>query len=162
MNKCKRNYYPFNYEGNVKIENNKVVLQHDTLGHLCGYVAFNKKDIPQAWHGSYDAPGLQGLNIHGGLTFCDVKEDEVIFGFDCAHLDDDENPDLLDVDYVMGLTKQMEQQLIAYKQHFTRFKRLTKNSKLRGKILDEVRGTATVNCEFGFGTMIGLLAGEIT
>jgi hypothetical protein len=68
-------FYPFNNKDVVLVEGNKAVL--DCRGmHLCGYVALPTSSIPSEWHGNYDADALQYLNIHGGLTFCEVYSDD--------------------------------------------------------------------------------------
>jgi hypothetical protein len=64
--------YPFRHAGVVLVRENKAVLR-TSLGHLCGYCAFRPHEIPVEWHGNYDADALQYLNIHGGLTYCDVE-----------------------------------------------------------------------------------------
>jgi hypothetical protein len=56
---------------------NKCVIENKIVGYhtfFCGYVVFPKKDIPADWWGNYDAPGLQQLAVHGGLTLCEIYE----------------------------------------------------------------------------------------
>lgn len=151
-------FYPFNYKGFKKVENNKCVIRTH-LGHLCGYVAFNVSDIPKDWAGNYNAPGLQHLNVHGGLTFASVKGDYAVFGFDCAHAGDDERPELSDVDYVMSLAQQMEDQLNLFKTEYARYKRVT--DKTKAKIIDAIREKAPIKCEFGFRSIIKMLSGSL-
>lgn len=72
------NFYPFNlppekYEL-IKYKNRAISRAREgELRHFCGYVVFRKKDIPKDWWGNYDAPGLQYLNVHGGLTYCEIE-----------------------------------------------------------------------------------------
>jgi len=73
----KYNFYPFckgkDYEL-VLINGNKAVIKMNT-GYMRapynGYVVFPAKDIPEDWHGNYNAGALQYLDIHGGITFCE-------------------------------------------------------------------------------------------
>lgn len=70
-----------------------LILKHDTLGHLCGYVAVPPE---HPFHGiSYDEAHDRvsgGVDVHGGLTFEGrsrlADSDQWFFGFDCAHLGD--------------------------------------------------------------------------
>ena len=206
-----KNFYPFNYgKGGVKlIEDNRCVIGID-MGHLCGYVAFKPKDVPEEWHGQSDASGLQYLKIHGGITYADIASDGeeaskiasknrndklekmrkeidikndsqkywderkkiiteeleekkslgydwVIFGFDCAHADDEFNSNLRDPKHVMELTKQMESQMKALAERWVYYKGEDQDSKC--KLLDEIRAMATINTSAGMGEMLGMLSG---
>jgi hypothetical protein len=55
------------------------IKRHDRLGHLCGYVT-----VPfghPAYTLTYFDPLLEGIEVHGGLTYSDNGK----HGFDCAH-----------------------------------------------------------------------------
>lgn len=80
-------------------------------GHLCGYVAIHKDSVPKAWHGDYDAVPYD-LNIQGGLTYASMVGDYAIFGFDCNHFNDSKDERLKDPEFVMGLVKEMESELL--------------------------------------------------
>lgn len=71
-----------------------LIIRHNTMGHLCGYVA-----LP-SWH-PYYGKGYDDidLDVHGGLTFAqegrkearngiDWEEGYWWLGFDCAHSGD--------------------------------------------------------------------------
>jgi len=70
---------------------------HNGIGYRCGYV---RVPVGHPWHGKHydDIP----VDIHGGLTFaepdkpCDKDRPDNAwwFGFDCAHLDDANDPSL--------------------------------------------------------------------
>ena len=79
----KYNFYPFNEKGKdyelVLVKENKAVIEMKTTYSRTphnGYVAFSTKDIPQDWWGNYHAGALQYLDIHGGITFCEVYNNE--------------------------------------------------------------------------------------
>lgn len=150
-----REIYPFNYKSAV-IDGDLCVVRHPS-GHFCGYVAFPAKETPADWAGNYDADALQYLAIHGGLTYAKHSGDWCVFGFDCAHVDDDENPRLRDQDYVMVLARQMRDQMIAFRDRLDEYRK--GNREQRAKLIDEVRAKAKEETGFGFGALIGLLSG---
>lgn len=51
-------------------------------GHLCGYVFIHGD------HPLYECKDYPNLNIHGGITFCDMINEKFAIGFDCGHLFD--------------------------------------------------------------------------
>lgn len=179
--------------------------------HMCGYAVFKKTDIPKDWWGNYNAPGLQQLLVHGGITYCRQfevpnqknierryerkidklyadnkmeamkrmnaanklreemnlelsKSDEgyVVFGFDCGHYQDAENPLLKDPNHVMILTEQMESQLMKFKDSYEQYRDaegVVKNV-VRKSIMENVHREADIRLEPGFGAMIDMLSGE--
>lgn len=69
-----------------------VVVEHEHLGHLCGYV-----EVPEGhqYHGKDYDEFDDEIDVHGGLTYADmggswmgVKDVGWLFGFDCAHSGD--------------------------------------------------------------------------
>jgi hypothetical protein len=123
--------------------------------HLCGYVAIHKSKIPKEWRGWYDADGLQYLDVHGGITYAEVEGQYCIFGLDCAHYGDDENPDMCCPDYVMALVEKMEEQLLAYSKVIKKWRRAS--TKKRIEMLEEIRGESSKS--LGMGAMIDMLGG---
>jgi len=78
----KYNFYPFidgkDYEL-VLVNDNKAVIKMKTTYYRApynGYVVFPTKDIPQDWWGDYNAGALQYLDIHGGITYCEVYNND--------------------------------------------------------------------------------------
>lgn len=125
--------------------------------HLCGYVQLAHEAIPAEWWGSYDAPGLQFLAIHGGPTYAKDTPEGAIFGFDCAHAGDADNDRLQIPEYVMELTYQMRDQLLALAARHAEFSCVNRAGK--AAIIDEITATATLTAEMGLGGMIQLLCG---
>jgi hypothetical protein len=70
-----------------------VVIAHD-MGHHCGYVGVTK-DHP--WHGK-DC-NEANLDVHGGVTYAGARDGLWWFGYDCAHLGDAADPDLMSDEY---------------------------------------------------------------
>lgn len=82
VKKLKYNFYPFidgkDYEL-VLVNDNKAVIKMNTTYHRApynGYVVFPTKDIPKDWWGNYNAGALQYLDIHGGITYCEVYNND--------------------------------------------------------------------------------------
>lgn len=147
-------------EGLEKIGLRPSTVAMFTKGHWNGYTALHKSLIPREWRdGSYDHPGMQALNIHGGLTYCRATTNYVIYGFDCGHAGDDEKPELYDPDYVAGLARQMRQQLLAFAQEWKRYKRL--KLRARTEVIDRIRARGKIRTDWSFAVNLGVLAGEL-
>jgi hypothetical protein len=70
-------FYPYNHPGLVLADAECAVLKGDLSlpgfsGH-CGYCVFPKEEIPETWHGNYNADGLYGVDAHGGLTYAEIE-----------------------------------------------------------------------------------------
>ena len=163
------NFYPFNRKGDhdlVLVKGNKAVTRvkasHSPLrapirAPFNGYVVFHKKDIPKSWWGGYSADALQYLNIHGGITYHRKEGNYVVFGFDCAHLDDEKNTKLFDENYVMQLTEQMEEQIMEYKKVIKKWRKY--GIKRRCRLLDGITTKGKIKEESSFGKNIDMLSG---
>jgi len=169
----KHNFYPFNSDKLVYEKDNKAIIKVNLLdkdkdvpnfleylkkGHLCGYVALKKGQVPEEWLGNYSADALQYLSIHGGITFCEIYEDYVVFGLDCAHAGDEEREELRDPMYVMGLVEDMEQQLLEYTKVIKKWRRSSREKRI--KMIDKIRNKSKYFKGLGFGAMIDMLGGS--
>jgi len=157
--KASYNFYPFDNEDKVLEKGSLAVLRSSSLyGHLCGYCVLKKTDLPKEWHqGDYGKDGLHYLNVHGGLTYGREQGDYVVFGFDCAHLGDNEKPRLKDSEHVLKLAAEMEAQIIEHAKSITAWR--ASNRDTRTKMMDEIRDKAEIGGSFGFGAMLGMLGG---
>ena len=64
----------------ISKEGYKCFVVFNPMGHRCGYVKVDEKNITNEINGYDDIP----VNVHGGLTYgCNG-----IWGFDCAHAGD--------------------------------------------------------------------------
>lgn len=72
----------------------KAVVIAKDMGHRCGYVGVSK-DHP--WHGK-DYHDID-LDVHGGVTYAGMRDDLWWFGYDCAHLGDAADPELMSDEY---------------------------------------------------------------
>lgn len=72
------------------------VTMKNGMGYRCGYVGIPKG---HPWYGK----GYDELcpEVHGGLTYADLSEDESVWwmGFDCAHYMDAPDPQLVEAGY---------------------------------------------------------------
>lgn len=91
------------------------------------------------------------------MAAASVPYSHVVFGFDCGHAGDDTRAELGDPQHVLQLAKVMNQQLLAYAARIEEWR--AANREGRTAILDEIRETASIKGELGFGAMIALLGG---
>lgn len=69
-------FYPFNHPGLILADAECAVLKGepfrvDFSGH-CGYCVFPKDEIPEEWHGNYNAESMGRVEAHGGITYADI------------------------------------------------------------------------------------------
>jgi hypothetical protein len=79
--------------------------------HYCGYTWIEKSKVPEEWWEYSNIP--YDLDIHGGLTYSDVVGDYVIYGFDCAHLNDENDPRLQDETFILELCQVMRSEILS-------------------------------------------------
>lgn len=63
-----------------------IIKRTKALGILCGYVVIPKDSILYNKH--YNDELFNNIEVHGGLTYSDNRDDEYLIGFDCSHMDD--------------------------------------------------------------------------
>lgn len=153
MKKNKYNFYPFTSDILVWHEDNKAIIKlknplHDCSSikcqgfYYCGYVLFKKNEVPKSWrNGNYSVDHIDMLMIHGGLTYGRKEGDYVVFGFDTNHAEDDENPDLQNLDYIIKITQQTEDQLKIHADNIEEYRKL-KSVNAKAAYLDEIREKA--------------------
>ncbi len=59
-----------------------------STSYYCGYVRFPRKPVREEGCGGL----LIWVPVHGGLTYAAKKGPEMVYGFDCGHLDDEYDP----------------------------------------------------------------------
>jgi hypothetical protein len=69
--------------------------------HYCGYIGTTTR---------LESEDIEGLDVHGGVTFDQNHFDLLIIGFDTAHFDDD-RPEIQNLDYVRGQLQGLADQL---------------------------------------------------
>lgn len=86
-----------------------------------------------------------------------VPYTHIVFGFDCAHYRDEENPALSDPQHVLGLARQMRTQIAAYAKVINQWRAADRETRMA--MVDEIRNAAATGTELGFTALIGALAG---
>ena len=78
------------------------------LTYYCGYCEFNHDEI-------LGQDIINAVDVHGGITYSRQAEDSkgYVYGFDCAHLYDEDNPLLKDIDWLTGECEKMAYNIIA-------------------------------------------------
>lgn len=74
----------------------KCLVTYNEMGYRCGYI---RVEPGHPWHGQ-DTYTI-GANCHGGLTFAEEDTDDQSWwlGFDCGHVCDAPDPELLKLSY---------------------------------------------------------------
>ena len=63
------------------------IKRHLEMGDLCGYIIIPPGN-PFNETNDYDDPMFSKVDVHGGWTYYDTQDANVIIGFDCAHSGD--------------------------------------------------------------------------
>lgn len=138
------------------------IVTHPTMGHYCGYVRFPCRPVKeQDYHGI-----LTYVPVHGGITYARMSDDgSMVYGFDCAHADDENNPDLRDIEWLKTECQRMAQ-AISIAAAFEDAYLEADGDKSRAVVLDEYHERlALENIEFkltnNFGAMINAMFGGL-
>lgn len=77
----------------------------------CGYLTLPLSMVPEKYQNSdnYYMP-----QPHGGVTYCEIHGDYIVFGYDFAHAGDEDNPTSEDMEAVMRLTEEWEKELMDF------------------------------------------------
>ena len=132
------------------------------LGHYCGYCRFPKRPTIEE---GYDGI-LAYVPVHGGLTYAESDADgTMVYGFDCAHSGDDENPERSDIDWLTAECERMAVG-IAVAAEFEEAYLLARDGETRAATLDAYHDKMReTGAEFvladNFGAMINVLCGQL-
>lgn len=80
------------------------LVRHPRMKHWCGYCIFPKRPLIEE--------GYNGIAtyvpVHGGITLAEEEKDgQMIYGFDCAHAGDEDNPQLQDMAWLQAECQRM-------------------------------------------------------
>jgi len=137
-------------------------------GHFCGYARF--------WRFGYThnarpvvEPDYAGILIyvpvHGGITYAYEDENGMVYGFDCAHVDDEYNPLLREPKWLIAEAIRMTQAILLAAKYESAY--LEASQEKRVEILqnytDEAEKlTGTVfNPTNSLGIMLAFLSGQL-
>lgn len=93
----------------------------------------------------------------GKAALLTVPYTHVVFGFDCAHYRDEEDPSLSDPGHVLELARQMRGQIEAYVRVLPEWKAANRDTRMA--MIDSIRAVADTKTELGFSALIGAMAG---
>jgi len=146
-------------------ENNGVRFEiaKTSMGHYCGYCIFPERPLIER--------GYSGIAIyvpvHGGITFSESGENlnpptsGYVYGFDCAHCNDDSNPDCTDVYWLTTECEKMAAGIKVAAKYEQRFLDASGNDPV-AKILDEMhKELGGFNLQDNFGAMIRVMCGSL-
>lgn len=128
------------------------IVFNDRCDHYCGYVRFAEN--PFARGGPVER-FLDYVPVHGGITYHTGN----VFGFDCGHCDDENNPNLKDIDWLTKHIETFADAILAAKPVELKYRRLRSN-KSKGELLDEYRRSYP-DVELGFGALLRGLSGQL-
>lgn len=138
------------------------IVRHSS-GHYCGYIRFKQPVVKEE--------GYQGLltyvPVHGGITYAEHDAEGWVYGFDCAHLRDAENPLFQQMPWLVKETISMAISIIeASKWEY--YYLLRKESWIRAEVIDafhealeEKYGISAEDITNNFGVCIRLLSGQL-
>lgn len=132
-----------------------------SMGHYCGYIIFPKRPLLEQ---EYDGIATW-VPVHGDITFARPVEGGFAYGFDCAHVDDDKDPQLRDLNWLKDEVESMEIGIIEAAKYEERYLLAESNDeKLRiiqemTDIIDKVAPHPHI--PIGFNKQIAVLGGNL-
>jgi hypothetical protein len=130
--------------------------------HYCGYVWFPKKPVrEQRYEGI-----LTYVPVHGGITYAEIENKGMKYGFDCAHCGDwvSYNPTghKWTLEEVIAETEKMAKAIQLISKYEKRYLRNITN-KGKAKVIDEYHKEfgESFNVQDNFGAMLNLLSGSL-
>ena len=139
-----------------------VIKQHTSLGHYCGYCTFPLRPVKEQGYRGI----LTYVPVHGGITLANNEEEEMTYGFDCMHCDDDANPLMKDINWLKAECERMAlaiQVAAKYEDAYLE----AKDSKEKASVLDEYHKELSAHSDIkfdlrdNFGAMLSVLGGEL-
>lgn len=136
-------------------------------GHYCGYARFYKFGYSNHL-ANLQEQGCRGIltyvPVHGGITYNDVTPDSYVYGFDCAHLNDEVNSNLRNPEWLFTECRKMALSIILAAQMEKAY--LIAEDEDRVNILQDMHDKlSTLDIHFtitnNFGAMINLICGKL-
>lgn len=138
-------------------------IQEVRGSHYCGYVRFPVRPVQEP---SYNGI-MTYVPVHGGITYARSSEDgSIVYGFDCAHADDDKNPELKDIEWLMAECETMAQGIKIATEFEQEYLANDGDDKARADVLDRYHQRMSergVKFEItdNFGAMINAMFGGL-
>ncbi|WP_135612779.1 hypothetical protein [Methanococcoides sp. AM1] len=131
------------------------IVRHKQFSHYCGYVRFPKRELTEQ--------GYDGI----GITYAEEHEDgSMVYGFDCMHAGDENNPRCSDIDWLKQECEKMGICLTIAAKYEERFL-LAKTEEDKATVLDEFHEDiakqigATFDLSDNFGAMVRVMGGDL-
>lgn len=133
-----------------------------TPSHYCGYARFPERPVREQ---GYDGI-LTYVAVHGGITYARESEvdDTMVYGFDCGHAGDDNNPQCKDIEWLTKETEKMAEIIKEMSKIEYDYLNLTE-SEDRVDLIDEFYNNHKWDFNpvesTNFGVMLNLLSGDV-
>ncbi len=129
-------------------------------GHWCGYARFPKQPTQESGYSGI----LTYVPVHGGITYARQDDDgTMVYGFDCAHADDDNNPLLQDLDWLKAECQRMVAAILAAASVESLYLD-AKDNPAKADVIDRYHAACQehgieFNLQDNFGAMINIMFG---
>jgi hypothetical protein len=136
------------------------IVRHDSGRHFCGYVRFSARPVIE--------DGCRGVlsyvPVHGGITYAHQDDAGMVYGFDCAHAGDDEDPRVADLAWLRAECERMGLAIQEAAKIEADYLRNDGHNEERAAILDAYRkrmGEAGCDEGFNMSVAIAMLGGKL-
>lgn len=137
------------------------IVQHRS-GHYCGYVRFPRRPLREKdYHGF-----VTYVPVHGGITYAEPFSDgSFVYGFDCAHLNDDTDPRTKDMTWLRAECERMALGLQTASKYEKRYLQCLTNKGKARVITEFHKEMGAQGVEFdpsiNVGAMLNVLEGRL-
>ena len=134
------------------------LLKHP-MGHYCGYARFSERPVK---HSGCDGI-MDYIPVHGGITFTNNDEAGYVYGFDCAHYNDENNPLTHDLDWLKGQCHTMADAIKCIVEFEDAYLLADGDNEERLKILEAFQDKLGKNIvpTNSVGVMLNILSGKL-
>ncbi|HMN10984.1 MAG TPA: hypothetical protein PKD55_01515 [Bellilinea sp.] len=146
------------------VDNKVLYLVQTGMGHWCGYVRFETRPVAETGYGGF----MTYVPVHGGITYAGQGEDgTMVYGFDCAHAGDEEDPKTWDMNWLRAETERMAIAIEAAVPFSKEYDAIQEgDNEARAEVIDRYhRELQDIDIRFdlqnNFGAMIRFLFGEL-
>ena len=140
------------------------IVQHTSfMTHYCGYCRFATRPVKEQGYDGF----LAYVPAHGGITYAKQSEDgSMVYGFDCAHAGDEDNPNVTDMVWLRTECEKMAAGILAASPYEKRYL-LAADNETKAAIIDEYHEhmereyEARFDLQDNFGAMLRALSGSL-
>lgn len=138
------------------------VEEWDSIRQFNGYCRFKRKPVHEEGYNGI----LNYVQVHGGITFCEHKLGVSVYGFDTAHLGDEDNPLCRNIEWLeyqclvmargIQIAAQFEQDYLRFKERYQRAQIIDAYHTKVNRLIQ-----TPFQIQNNFGAMINLLFGKL-